>query len=260
MSAKNNKVDQPNESPNASQAVDKSKRSFAKMGVVAPVIMTLTSKSALGSSYACTVSGAQSGNHSGNHVTDVVCAVGFSPGAWKTPGLNSGDGNLSQWKTAVGCPFTINPSNPNTVYATFTQGGSPQWQPLGATLNGIQALGYYRQIKILWGSTTVPAVAVTGFSSTQSLHEILMSNDDLRKHAVSAYLNAQLYHNGGASAFASVYGTITGGDIINLYKLATITNYSFMSSSGTLINGNFNGGSSGSGVLSYLKSIQHNLP
>ena len=92
------------------ELVNKPRRRFAKVGVVAPVIMTLTSKVALGGTYQCTISGVQSGNTS-NHSADMLqCGVGFSPGGWwsnadKTDG--SPDGCLAQWLQACVNPFTL---------------------------------------------------------------------------------------------------------------------------------------------------------
>lgn len=101
------KIVKSDEAQQIQPVVDKSRRSFSKAGIVAPVIMTLANKTALGATpYHCTMSGQQSGNHSGNHDWTSPCGVGFSPGAWKTP-LDTGDGSLAQWLNAGAVPYDI---------------------------------------------------------------------------------------------------------------------------------------------------------
>lgn len=96
-------------SQDASLKIDNSRRSFAKKSAtIAPVLMTLANKTALGATpYHCTVSGQQSGNHSGNHDFTTPCNVGFSPGAWMTPLSGNGQGSLDQWLKAGAVPFEI---------------------------------------------------------------------------------------------------------------------------------------------------------
>lgn len=108
MNTEEIKIVKSDEAQQIQPMVDKSRRSFSKAGLVAPVILTLANKTALGATpYHCTVSGQQSGNHSGNHDFNTPCNVGFSPGAWKEPLSGNGDGSLDQWLKAGAVPFDI---------------------------------------------------------------------------------------------------------------------------------------------------------
>lgn len=81
MNVENTKVVKPDENQNTAQTVDKSRRSFAKVGAVAPVIMTLASQPVFG--VQC-LSSRMSGNLSNpNHGFN--CWGGMSPGFWQTP-------------------------------------------------------------------------------------------------------------------------------------------------------------------------------
>lgn len=66
---------------NTSENIDSKRRGFTKLGVTAPVLMTLASKPVLGAN--C-LSDAMSGNLS-DHARE-SCEPGFSPGGWKTIG------------------------------------------------------------------------------------------------------------------------------------------------------------------------------
>lgn len=108
MNMKNNQAVKPEEKQLTHASIDKSRRSFAKTGFVAPVIMSLGSKTALGSVYQCTISGMQSGNQS-SHPGTYNCGVGISPGGWKQNAEKCGnsDGNINQWILAGVNPFSI---------------------------------------------------------------------------------------------------------------------------------------------------------
>lgn len=87
----------PSRTTDEGQGVDHSRRSFSKAGLIAaPVIMTLSSKSALGMNYRCTVSGMISGNLSQPGTID-QCAGGL-PTYWVGPNFfqQSGNGKITQ--------------------------------------------------------------------------------------------------------------------------------------------------------------------
>lgn len=70
-----------NKTADEGHGVDLSRRRFSRAGLIAaPVIMTLSSKSALGMNYRCTVSGMISGNMS--HAGDIGDCMGRTPGYW----------------------------------------------------------------------------------------------------------------------------------------------------------------------------------
>ncbi len=133
-----NKIDEQRSASEESQNVgmprDRSRRSFAKAGVIAPVLMTLTSKTALGSVYQCTISGVQSGNVS-SHAGDMsVCKAGYRASIWRgnvdtvnVTTQSSTRPNINDWITAGVNPFLVEKSwpqnNPNNVryrYHKFT--------------------------------------------------------------------------------------------------------------------------------------------
>lgn len=264
MNAENNKVVEANESQNANQTVDKSRRSFAKVGVVAPVIMTLTSKTALGSVYQCSISGVQSGNTSSHASAPADCSAGagFSPGGWWQNASKSGnsDGNINQWCSAGINPFSIKFAaiSPSTVKVKQIL-VSGVWKLAVNENGGDKWLDVYAAIKSKFGAGAIATSfqSIFGGGSSVSLWDMLdQNNGSLEWHAIADYLNALLFASGNAPAFASVYGGITPDDIVGLYHLAK-SGTPFTSSTGTLISGNFNGGANGSGVLSYLIALHH---
>ncbi|MDT4290608.1 hypothetical protein RO575_13665 [Methylomonas sp. MO1] len=123
------------ESQNVGRSLDKSRRSFAKAGVIAPVLMTLTSKTALGSVYQCTISGVQSGNVSSHSEDMSVCRAGHTALAWRgnvdTIDVNTQSGthpNINDWIAARINPFLVNKSWPkNTTNYTYKYYKANSW-------------------------------------------------------------------------------------------------------------------------------------
>ena len=76
----NNEINE--ELDSTEKMVDKKRRSVTKAGIVAPVVLTLASKSALGVTWdgRCSISGNMSGNAS--HPDEGTCE-GYTPGYWK---------------------------------------------------------------------------------------------------------------------------------------------------------------------------------
>lgn len=261
MSTKNNKVVKPDEDQNASQTVDRSRRSFAKVGAVAPVIMTLTSKTALGSVYQCSISGVHSGNTSSHSSNTSVCGVGISPGGWwQNAHKLKGDpnGGLDDWLCAGVNPFSIK-----------LDLGVKQIQ-----LNKVWTAGYdavYDEIILhsSFSSTSTSFSSLFGSApggGAVSMHDVLYLHQGgggtLEFHAVAGYLNAAAYANGCKPEFETVYSGITPQDIVGLYILA-MTGTPFTSSSGTVVGSSFNTNPSNpseplaSRVKRYLVMIHH---
>jgi len=311
---KNNEKDQAE----AVRAVDSARRAFAKVGVVAPVLMTLSSKTVLGATYHCTLSGMQSGNHSGAHDWTSPCGVGYSPGGWcenaDKVGPGSSDGRLAQWLDAGVVPFTTQlvtevktveqkcfktSSSPlryslkertvtNTTTTTGGVAGTPvnvtsSWTTLQSNMTScskaVDKVTTTEKKYILKHGVPVENVEVydaiykappmggkvaTPFfdSSLGTMWDVLDDNrGGLIFHAIADYLNAKLYEAGKATSFASVYSVVTSSDIVNLYKLGA-GGISFTSSSGTLIDANFNLASYPNDSLSkrvqyYLEMLHH---
>lgn len=109
MTQENNKVVKSDESHKSQARIDQSRRSFARAGVIAPVIMTLTSKTALGAYYQCTVSGVMSGNVS-SHDSDLsVCSSGYTKDQWLAVDTvdTSTPPNIDDWIAARINPFRV---------------------------------------------------------------------------------------------------------------------------------------------------------
>jgi|GEM_PF-1623830 hypothetical protein len=227
MNVENEKAEKLDESEVSKQMVDKSRRSFAKAGVVAPVIMTLVSKTALGETpYHCTVSGQHSGNHSGRHDWQTPCGVGFSPGAWKTPG-DSGDGSIDQWLAAGVNPMKIDQwQHPNAVYGIFAENSSAVWKTGNdKTFGNLTAKNMYLKINAKGFSLATKFNSKFGGGDTRSFHDILMTEEgSLKFHAIADYLNAALNQSAAyAGIFSPVYDNITPQYIVNVYNDASMS-------------------------------------
>ncbi|MDO9047756.1 MAG: hypothetical protein Q7U66_08480 [Methylobacter sp.] len=218
MNAKSNEIVKPDKNKNINQTIDKSRRSFAKAGIVAPVIMTLTSKTVLGESpYHCTVSGMHSGNQSSRIGGGDNCHTGFSPGAWKTPG-NSGDGSLDQWLAAGCSPFTINVLHPNCVSGIFKENTAlSELCGTNKVFGALKAKDAYTKIL---NSNHINATTFSdkfGGGDNRSFHEILMTEEgSLKFHAIADYLNAALSPK--PSSFGSIYDNISPSYIVDVYN------------------------------------------
>lgn len=223
MSAENNNVIKPDESRNANQTVDKSRRSFARMGAVAPVIMTLASKTALGETpYNLTVSGQNSGNLS-SHPGTTTYTLGFSPGAWKTPS-ESGDGSLAQWSAANCSPYTLSQSRPYAVAGVFQNNAAETVKTdSDKTFGSLKAKDAYNSLLSKHGYVNATTFSsIFGGTNDQTLHAILMSDSgSLEFHAVADYLNAKLHEATGE--FSPVYDNITPGYIVAVYNDTKLT-------------------------------------
>lgn len=97
-----------------SSGISKSRRSFTKSGIAAPVIVSLASKPVFG---AQCLSNTLSINQS--HPTS-ACWGGWSPGAWKGP---TGAGNPTQWQQAGFNYGTLKIGKSGTKWTDY-QGGS----------------------------------------------------------------------------------------------------------------------------------------
>ena len=192
MNSENNHVIKPNQSLDANHDVDKSKRSFAKAGVLAPVIMTLTSRSALGTPI-CAPSGfvsATTTTVSGTNQMLGSCG-GFSPGAYQTP--YNGDGN---W---------VNPYSPGGADSAIY----PEGKGIRATSIGtLMSVGF-----------SYP----DGYLAKRTMYDVLWmsGNDDpdqLGGHLVAALLNA------AAGLYTPAHG-LTVADIKDMYKQLSITGH-----------------------------------
>lgn len=92
MNEENKKADKPDESKISGQMVNKSRRSFAKVGAVAPVIVSLASKPVFGAQCLSDILSVDQ-----SHQRTDNCWGGWSPGAWKGP---TGSGTPAQWAKA----------------------------------------------------------------------------------------------------------------------------------------------------------------
>lgn len=207
--------------------VDGSRRSFAKAGMVAPVIMTLTSKTALGSSYQCTVSGMHSGNQS-SHPGQVDCHVGISPGGWRQNATKTGsqDGSLNAWCSCGVVPFSITKTGSGGSAIKKVLYDGTWYKTTDASLPGASSWStIWSTIRNAFGSSNVNATSfssVFGGGDSRSLWDVLnQSSGSLEFHAVADYLNAEL--NLVTGVFNPVYADITPAYIVDIYNSSTLT-------------------------------------
>lgn len=181
MSAKSNKIVKLDESQNANQTVDKSRRSFAKVGVVAPVIMTLASRPALGA--VCSVSGyisATPANASGARHNVDSCG-GLSPGAYATPVSGAGEWPTGYYPGGLNSGGSTGSGNGGGNGNQSGGGNHPEGlgkrnNPLGTTM----AVGFNHSL---------------GYLADQSMYDVIWMKgngdpDQLGAHLVAALLNA----------------------------------------------------------------------
>lgn len=224
-----NKID--NELKNSTKRVDNKRRAFSKAGIILPVALTLTNKTALGSVYQCTISGMQSGNLS-NQTEEIDCGVGYSPGGIGENACKAGnqDGNINQWLLARLVPFDIGGSEVNEdqyvrhfvkqsgVFRTqvaFDYSVSP---PEGIELSGCEWGDVYSAISGYSGSQVATKFSDIFPCSTddRTLHQKLISDTGgLDFQAISAYWNAAYHAYTGA--FGPVYDGITPAYIASVY-------------------------------------------
>lgn len=188
----------------AKPIIDTSRRSLTKAGVLAPVIMTLASKTALGSSYDCTISGMQSGNMSSHPEID-SCGQGISPANWKLNASQTGsqDGNIHQWFLAGINPFSIKMEGV-TKYVSYNgvwvSGGN--WDTIHYKIfefSGNNAIAEATTFKSIFGG-----------SDTDSIWDKLYLGSGLEYDASVDYLNAKM---GGIQDISPL-------EVIALYNLA----------------------------------------
>lgn len=183
----------PKENQELDQGIDLSRRKLAKMGVAAPVIMTLASKPVFG---AQCLSQMMSGNVSHQEGS---CSLGWSPGGWcGEGGMVNGMGTVDAW-TAAGFKFGT-----EVCIKMHPQDGT------------CQKYGFE-------GSSTVLGDTLFSFSSNANLppntepREITMREvicdpriDQELRHCLAAYLNASLPNFNYILTQAQVIGLCDG--------------------------------------------------
>lgn len=213
MKIDNKQIVQSDESQTTEQMVDKSRRSFAKAGVIAPVIMTLNSKVALGTGnggvpYHCTVSGKLSGNHSSHPDWSEPCPTGCKAKDWKDycdKDSSPNGGHIGDWRSAGVCPYYIKKTGTKKQYKKRT--GESYFN---------DADGRHQRVKGNFGTPdTYPATTcddIFGDGDPTTFYDVLEGSKDLRYCAVVDYLNV-------ASGKISIPG-INDIDIVNIYEVA----------------------------------------
>lgn len=158
MTLENHESIKTDEGQKEGHSLNKSRRAFTKAGVSVPVVMTLTSKTALGGIYECSISGKLSGNTSNEATSPPSCGVGFSPGGWKENAIKTvnQDGNINHWCLAGVNPFSIR-----------TSSGAPEirylgvWKPAVDASRGLKLKTVYDKILAKFGA----GAEATKFSS-----------------------------------------------------------------------------------------------
>ncbi|MGZ0078561.1 hypothetical protein [Methylomonas sp. YC3] len=207
------------ESQHVAKPLDKSRRSFAKAGVIAPVLMTLTSKTALGSVYQCTISGVQSGNVSSHSEDMSVCRAGHTALAWRgnvdTVDVNTQYGthpNINDWISARVNPFQVKKSwsgnsTSNLTYKYYKYTSESAGSLVTATSSAqikmceLIVANFPKTSTTTGGGTTTETYDATTFSSVfgstaaaTTFFQTLFSapSVDLRGAASIDYLNASI--------------------------------------------------------------------
>jgi len=230
-----NAKESPLNDDNRSGVVNERRRAFAKVGTVAPLIMTLSSKTALGAYYQCTLSGALSGNIS-NEGPISNCAVGYSPTNWKNNANKlAGVGNIDYWLGAGIYPFKVQVKKSGINYTyqydkiSTGESSSSTW----VTVTTDPWLGVVKKILKKANGGTLPttdylvdATKISAFSSTNYIWLELQANTDFRNNAIAAYLDASLYQNSPVGSqfkttLAPVFSSLDTGDILILYNLGS---------------------------------------
>lgn len=241
-------------SQDANLKIDNSRRSFAKKSAtIAPVLMTLANKTALGATpYHCTVSGQQSGNHSGAHDWQTPCNVGDSPSTWanadQSRWLAAGatrykpilateirkitctpSGNNFSFKTTI---LLIEFEDENQILQTKEVSRSKPNQVKNTQCTekeerSTEKKNYYFNGSIYVKDPTIYAQIVSkkyyfkdvfGGTSTDSLLEILESpSPGPDAYAVASWLNAGIKTN-----FSPVYDDINQAYIVSVYQSGTL--------------------------------------
>jgi len=220
VSLDNKKHDQSDENQATEQLVDKTRRSFTRLGVVAPVIMTMASRPVFGAQCLSDILSTMQ-----SHAPTSNCWGGLSPGFWRQANgkVNvTGEDAKSAWNTAVP---GYNPSAYGTLkLVCYKSDGTTR--SCKAIKPGDYQGGAPYSITGLAGTGLA-----AGFASTP-IREILINNsgDDFGFHYLAAWLNIQYAaHVSGVQYFLTmaqfeglVAGTIllpTGyTDLISLLK------------------------------------------
>ncbi|MEI8570897.1 hypothetical protein J0667_02930 [Methylomonas sp. WH-1] len=213
------------ESQNVGRSLDKSRRSFAKAGVIAPVLMTLTSKTALGSVYQCTISGVQSGNVSSHSEDMSVCRAGTSPSVWLSNVDTATDPNYLKWIAARVCPFRVERKSNGALY--YKKGTNTPINPVppspaasmctailaessfsGGTSSTGSQCGISGSYTYKNATTFASIFDPTSLSDTTTFWDAL-SGTGVKRDACVAYLNAS----------AGSIQDVSPAEVIKLYRL-----------------------------------------
>lgn len=170
MEYKNNEQNSASESHKAPEQVDSSRRSFAKIGaVVAPIIMTLTNRSAWATD-TCSQSGFTSfsnANHAVSNVANVKNTNWKTPTTWSTAGT---------WPTGYGKATYTGSSN------KFSSG---LWSG-NKTLTEVKTFETANNIKVLASSVIS---GVSSLSTVTLLAALTDSSNQLLAYQVATVLN-----------------------------------------------------------------------
>lgn len=186
--------------------INQSRRRFARIGAVSPVIMTLASQPVLG---APCLSNMMSGDLYQDRGS---CSLGFSPGAWKNPGGSDGD-----WSQV---PFSYGDYNDDGTFIKINPAGKEQER--NCSNNNENEVACY-----INGTTLAEALGISGVEgfpkgleqlADYSLRDILNENTggstgNFAGHFVAALLNAE------STAFNYI---LTAQQLVDLYNGAPV--------------------------------------
>lgn len=201
MNAEDSKIVETDESQNVHQSVDKSRRSFSKSGLIAPVIMTLANRSAWGAN-ACIGSGFQSysaavkNGQTLSHAAPIT-GSGSPYASWKTPSewfLNYQDW---PWQNTISVNNRITPMrrhpNNNTEFQRWglKNDGSdvPAWRP-GSNKTGLAESVARNE----YGKSFLDQLLGSGYSNTVTIYEQLQEDHtNLLAYQIATAMNLLTY-------------------------------------------------------------------
>ncbi|MET0012499.1 MAG: hypothetical protein ABW088_02480 [Sedimenticola sp.] len=137
--------------PAESATVDRSRRGFAKVGLAAPLLLSIPSRPVFGNVF-CTPSALGSATHLSHRPMETSCG-GFSPGAWKTPGGDGQDPANEKQRTFLSIFGHLWHGNGSTNNAWFSDttlqevlemGGNQDRYEFGAHAVAAYLNAYYR--------------------------------------------------------------------------------------------------------------------
>lgn len=183
MKSENTKLVKVDEGKVLKDSVDTSRRSFAKGGVVTPILMTLASKPVF--AVQC-MSEQMSGTHSNGTES---CVTGDSPGGWANPGGTIGGvSTIQAWTSILG-------ADSYGVYTSTNHYGNNTSCGIGHTEKAACYSGGITFNELFNGQAAICGVSELGAQNSATVRDILLPAGTAAAHLAAAMLNALYFPN-----------------------------------------------------------------